>query len=541
MNQTPSPVRLGGPVAVYALVLVSLTQAVSLMDRQILAILLPRIKADLRVGDAEMGLLYGTVFALFYAVFSLPLGRLADGWVRTRLLSIAIVVWSAMTALGGFASSFTTLALSRLGVGIGEASAQPAGMSLLADSFPKSARGTIASVLAAGVSLGLGGALLLGGAVVAWWDASWPNAVGAPLGLRAWQAAFLIAAIPGLVLGLLLAGLPEPVRGAADGIASPPDPAPFKASWLTLYAILPVANWFYLAGKRAPARTWAGNLAGIALIALAAWALTAWTNAIRPPMGVSLKLGGIELGGNALQWLISGIGAVIVLNWLQSLRVQDKPAFALIGASTATWLTTAIAAIQTLVNYAVMGWTPTYLTRHFHLSALEVGQQFGVLSAVIGIIGPLVAGPVSDWIGQRLGGGRLYVTLISLGLSPLPGILAYRAETLAGFYLYFSVYSFLLTMWMPPIYATFLDLVLPRMRGSVMSFYIMTMTIVGLGTGPYLIGLMSDINGGDIASAILTLYWLSPVLVILTIALIFAFPRHEAAMLDRARAAGEPI
>ena len=113
--------------------LVALTNAVSLLDRQILAILAPAIKHDLNVGDAEMGLLFGTVFALFYALFSLPLGRLADGWTRTRLLAISLVVWSAATALGGLASSFGVLAASRLGVGIGEAASQPAGTSLIYD------------------------------------------------------------------------------------------------------------------------------------------------------------------------------------------------------------------------------------------------------------------------------------------------------------------------------------------------------------------------------------------------------------------------
>src|SRR5215210_4529105 len=97
----PGATEVGGKAAWTALVLVVLTQAMSMVDRQILAILLPRIKADLMVGDAEMGLLYGTVFALFYALFSLPLGRLADGWLRNRLLSLSILAWSVMTALGG--------------------------------------------------------------------------------------------------------------------------------------------------------------------------------------------------------------------------------------------------------------------------------------------------------------------------------------------------------------------------------------------------------------------------------------------------------
>ena len=134
--------KLGGRVAWTVLILVTLAQAMSMVDRQILAILVPRIKAALQVGDAEMGLLYGTVFALFYAIFSLPLGRLADGWVRTRLLAISVFGWSVMTALAGFANGFGLLAISRLGVGIGEASAQPAGMSVLSDSCPKERRGS---------------------------------------------------------------------------------------------------------------------------------------------------------------------------------------------------------------------------------------------------------------------------------------------------------------------------------------------------------------------------------------------------------------
>ena len=109
----------------YALFLVSSAQAMSLLDRQILSILAPAIREDLGIGDAELGLLYGTVFSLFYALFSLPLGRLVDGWIRTRLLAICIAAWSIFAGLSAFASGFTLLAISRLGVGIGEGASQP--------------------------------------------------------------------------------------------------------------------------------------------------------------------------------------------------------------------------------------------------------------------------------------------------------------------------------------------------------------------------------------------------------------------------------
>ena len=157
------------------LALVSLTQLLSLLDRQILAILAPRIKHDLAIGDAEMGLLYGTVFALFYATFSLPLGRLADGWKRTRLLALCIAVWSLATGSAAFATGFGLLALSRLGVGIGEAAAQPAGTSLVFDHFPKARRGLAMAAMAAAIALGLGLSNLLGGAAADWWDHHYPQ------------------------------------------------------------------------------------------------------------------------------------------------------------------------------------------------------------------------------------------------------------------------------------------------------------------------------------------------------------------------------
>jgi MFS family permease len=148
----PTAVAKGGR---YALVLLALTQAMSLLDRQILAILAPAIKKDLGVGDAEMGLLYGTVFALFYALFSLPVGRLADGWVRTRLLAISLLFWSAATGLAGLTTSFAMLALSRLGVGIGEAATSPAGTSLLYDYWPRQKRGFAMAIMASAIALGL--------------------------------------------------------------------------------------------------------------------------------------------------------------------------------------------------------------------------------------------------------------------------------------------------------------------------------------------------------------------------------------------------
>ncbi|MCA3255181.1 MAG: MFS transporter, partial [Alphaproteobacteria bacterium] len=128
---------VGGPYAWYVLGVLVLVYVVNFVDRQIIAILAEDIKRDLGVTDTELGFLYGTAFAVFYALFGIPLGRLADNWVRTRLLSLGLTLWSSMTAISGFATNFTQLSLARVGVGVGEASAGPSAFSMLSDWFPK--------------------------------------------------------------------------------------------------------------------------------------------------------------------------------------------------------------------------------------------------------------------------------------------------------------------------------------------------------------------------------------------------------------------
>src|SRR6476469_8245452 len=168
----------------YALALVSSAQGLSLLDRQILSILAPAIRADLSLSDSELGLLYGTLFSLFYALFSLPLGRLVDGWIRTRLLGICILAWSVFAALSAFAGGFGLLAFSRLGVGIGEAAAQTSANSIIFDTIPRALRGTAMAAMGITTSLGLGLSMALGGVVAQWWEKTFPAHPG---GFSGWQ------------------------------------------------------------------------------------------------------------------------------------------------------------------------------------------------------------------------------------------------------------------------------------------------------------------------------------------------------------------
>lgn len=519
------------PGAWYALVLVALTNAMSLLDRQILAILAPAIKADLKIGDAEMGLLYGTVFALFYALFSLPVGRLADGWVRTRLLAVSLLFWSAATGLAGFASSFSLLALSRLGVGIGEAATQPAGTSLIYDFWPKHRRGFVMSVMASAVALGLGGSLVLGGVAAHWWDGAYATGA-APMGLRGWQFAFLVAAAPGFVLAAFLWRLKEPVRGQMDGIQTASDPHPFRASFALLGSVTPGVHWLGMKGRGASAGMVRGNLLALALIVGAAIGLTFLSSAISPKP--QMVLGGISLNPHALQWTVIGLGVFVIVNLMQGMKLGDAQAFRVITRSPTLLMCIAVGTLQCSLNYGMMAFNPSFLIRTYGLTMQETALQFGLLSAGMGILGPLAWGPLSDWLNQRFpGSGRAWVGLFAMGVSPFLSFWVYFAADPGSFYTRFLLYSFVLTGWMPPLYAIMYDQVLPRMRGLTASFYLLVMTILGMGIGPYVVGLLSDATG-SLRTAMLSINVVAIPIVVLLVLIARRAERDESALLERA-------
>ncbi len=522
----------------YALTLVSAAQALSLLDRQILSILAPSISADLGIGDAEIGLLYGTLFALFYALFSLPLGRLVDGWVRTRLLAICITFWSFSAGLAAFASGFTLLALSRLGVGVGEAASQPAANSIIFDEFPREKRGTAMAALGIATALGLGLSMTLGGVVAQWWD-NLHIGRDAPLGFSGWQFAFLVASLPGFLLAYLIFRMKEPERGRMDGIPAREDPHPFKASAAVLGAVTPGANWFMLWHRRAGAAQWTINLIGLAVILIVCFSALHLTQQFspRPPIHAL----GMEFDPHVLQWFVMGFGAFVILNLFQSFKLTDRPAYNVI-LSPSLILLMVVGGLQTSINYGVMGFTPSFLNREYGLSPAATGLQFGLLAAVLGMIGPIVAGPLSDWLTARMGGrGRVWLTIVSLGISPLFGIWTYSAPDATSFYIRFSCYSLILTLWLPPIYSLMYDLVLPRMRGITSSVYIILSTLLGLGMGPYFVGIVSDRNGGDLGQAIMSINFNAPIIVVLLLIVLFRINRDESTLLERARAGGEPV
>jgi MFS family permease len=196
----------------WALILLTATYTFSFVDRQIINLLVDPIRNDLSLSDSQVSFLQGLAFVMPYVLLSIPIGRIVDRANRIRVLIIGILVWTVSCVSCGLARNFWQLGVARVGVGAGEASVTPASWSLLADYFPEEKRALPVSLFLMGPYLGAGLSLILGAEVIAW--ASGLGTVSLPLigALAPWQLTFMLVALPGLCMALLLPLLTEPVR-----------------------------------------------------------------------------------------------------------------------------------------------------------------------------------------------------------------------------------------------------------------------------------------------------------------------------------------
>ncbi len=221
--QPPSQPEYSLGYAWYVVIILMIAYTLSFIDRQILALLVGPIRADLSINDTQIGLLGGLAFALFYTLMGLPLGRIIDRHNRKNVITLGILFWSLATAACAMARSFGSLFAARAGVGVGEATLGPGAMSILADYFDKEHLGTAMSVYSMGIYIGSGLAFMIGGTVVQ--AVSGTPIVNVPLlgDLESWRLAFLIVGIPGILVGLWVYTIKEPARKGVivkDGAAS---------------------------------------------------------------------------------------------------------------------------------------------------------------------------------------------------------------------------------------------------------------------------------------------------------------------------------
>jgi MFS family permease len=494
-----------------------LVYVLNFVDRQIISILANDIKADLGLTDAELGFFYGTAFGVFYALFGIPLGRLADSWSRVRLLSIGLVVWSGMTALSGFTRNGIELGAVRAGVGIGEATASPTAYSLISDWFPKRMRGLALAIYSSGLYLCGGISLFIGGLIVKKWNDAYPG--GGPFDLVGWQAAFLAVGIPGLLVAGLVATLREPTRGLSDGLIMPPPERPFRGFVDELFAVIPPFTLFNAARRG--------------------------TAALLNNVGALTAIGGLcallaYFTGNWMQWGWVGVGYYAVFSWATSLRLRDPVAFKLIWGTPA-FLTTILAyGSVAFASYAVSFWAAPYAERTFGQAKEVIGFWVGGPGALAGFLGVIIGGRVSDILRQRNPAGRLIVIAVGLAM-PAPFLLwAFTTTDPTTFYVLHFIMGLFSSSALGAAAATSQELVLPRMRGTATATFFLATTLYALALGPYYVGKVATVTG-DLGTGMLALLLIAPLGLAFVWHAYRNVPAAEASLLDRARAAGEPV
>ena len=396
----------------YVLIMLALTYAFSVMDRQILAILLEDLRAEFALNDTQLGLLSGLAFALFYAGLGVPIARLADRFNRMNIISIAVGFWSLATALCGAAQSFWQLFLGRVGVGIGEAGGNAPSHSVISDYFEPERRGVALSVYSLGTSVGGLLGLVVGGFVAEYYG---------------WRWAFLALGVPGILLALIVKlTVREPERGATE--ATPLNEA--GVTFITAIRSLSL-NAVYRQ-----------VLIGHTLAVFVGYAILSWLAALYIRL---FDMGQGEVGSIlGLVNLVAGVPGLLVGGYLvdrfgrQDIRWRMRiPALALMLALPSflfgLWQSSVLA-MSILMGAGI------FLYQVSHAPGLAVVQSavapnmralaasfIFLFSNMLGLgLGPLVVGSISDiYMAEHGSGGALRLALVYAMLVLLPAIYWY--------------------------------------------------------------------------------------------------------------------
>lgn len=266
------------------------------VDRQILSILAPAIKAELGLSNTQLGLLGGIAFAALYSTLAIPLSWLADRTSRTWVITGSLAVWSGFTALCGAATSFGQLFLFRLGVGVGEAGGVAPSYAVIADYFPPGRRARALAIYSLGIPLGSAAGVMLGGYIAQWVD---------------WRTAFLVVGLLGVALAPVFRLVVREAPRTRSGDDAPPAGR--------VFAILAAKKSFWLLAFGASASSMLG------------YGLAFWLPSL---MKTSFGLDLVETSnfyGAIL--LLGGVAGVLAGGWIgDRLGARDKAAYARLPA-----------------------------------------------------------------------------------------------------------------------------------------------------------------------------------------------------------------
>lgn len=472
--------------AYFALFVLVLSNLFNMLDRSIVSILAQSIKADLKLDDADLGFLLGTAFAVFYSIVGIAMGRISDFVSRKKMLAIGLALWSVMTALGGAAVGFVSLSAARIGVGVGEAVANPCSHSMLADAFPPRNRALALGTYLTGTFLGTAIAMIVGGLFVQ----KWPNfCASVPLdsacSLAGWKAALVAVGLPGLLLAVLVLFVNEPPRRQSQQHGVVRIVAREIGSALPPFTLLSI----YQIGGRDALRRNILLIATIAVIAMLA----------------------IQISGDKAQWIACALGAYSIATWGQVQSHGDKPLFRLTYGDPTFVLAIASTAIVACIIAGISVWAAPLAMRTFiTVSTVRIGVGLGLFFVVGSIIGVVIGGWLTDrWKARNLG-APLYMTGIALlGMIPCISIIV-SANSIEVFFAAYFVQAIFTSLWSGGIAALVQDLVLPRMRGAAAACYSLVAIVVASGIGPYWTGKVSKATG-SLGTGIFSILILAPV------------------------------
>lgn len=385
----------------YVLAIVTLVYVVNYMDRQILNILLPQIKAEFHLSDTQLGMLAGPVFAVVYSVLGLPMALLADRVSRRKLIAATLGVFSVTTFASAFVTSFAQLLVARFGTGAGEAGTSPAVSSLISDLFPPEKRATALGIYASGLNIGL---------LIAFFGGGW---VAEHYG---WRAAFMIAGVPGLILVLLFTlTVREPRRGAIDRLA---DNEAAPGLWAATRHLFALRSFRYIiAGASLSSFTGYAGLAfnpsylarshGMSAIEIGVTlALLSGVLGFLGTMAAGIVADRLGAGaaGERAGMLVSMAGALLAL-----------PAFPFFYLADTLWIAVAAAAIPAALSTTYMG--PCFAAVQ-GLAPLRIRAKAQALLLftvnMIGLgLGPQWVGLVSDLLQPRFGDDSLRYAMVT--------------------------------------------------------------------------------------------------------------------------------
>ena len=293
----------------YVVAILTLASTFSIIDRQILNIMIGPVKRDLGgISDFQVSLIMGFAFTFLYSVLSYPAGRIADRYSRKNLMVAGIASWSLLTMVCGLAHQYWHLFLARMGVGVGEATLGPAANSALADYFDASRLPLMIGIVSSAPFIGQGLANIAGGTLIDYLEAT-PNFVWPIVGeLYSWQMVFIVVGAPGLLIALAMWFLQEPARRGK--MRHTQDSVPFREVWA-----------FVLERKKFFALVFLGYLC----LATQGWSLFSWLveyyvrNHDWTRSEIGLVYGSIALGVGIAGSVIGGLWA----GWLISKNVVD--------------------------------------------------------------------------------------------------------------------------------------------------------------------------------------------------------------------------